>query len=880
MYSCNYNTLNTATIKDSIAYSSYNLFGGGGIGLYTSFNNNISNVTVTNSNITANNKIRGGGGIGLGASSYNTISTSTVTNSTITTSYIDGGGGIGLRSSTWNIISNITITNSNITANNNIEGGGGIGLHQSSWNSIRNVTVMNSTITANNYIEGGGGIGISSGSNANTISTGIVTNSNITTYNISGGGGIGLDSSVENSINNVTVTNTNITANNEITGGGGIGISSGSTHNTISTGTVMNSDITANNDITGGGGIGLDSSSSNTLSNITVANSTITANQDIWGGGGIGLYWSSSNNISIVTAYQNTISAANEFGFVGLQRDSNNNRLYDSVISDSTDNLIYLYNYSADGVHNNTFANMTLANAGKHAIKVYHSDTINNTFRNITITNTTLAAINITNATDTDLINITFTDTPWDIYIYNATITEYDMDDFSMEWANVYGAIKFTNTSLNSNGANLSKVISITNNSAFVNSSLDSNFNQSANITFEGVTFTNPEPTVDWEDDGTYITCPANVCVELDFTATTYLFNVSHFTTFSIGEPPAINQVNITPTTAYKNSTFNCSSLPLDNQSTNINVSFTWFVNGASNNSWNTTVACTNNTWCYTDDYPSGFTKHYNITCSARAFDGTLYSDWKNSSTVEIQNLVPDNVSLIAPNNGNNTLLNRTPLFNWTNTTDTDGDSLTFQIQILRMTCNSPLACSPTTNITDNTTDLNFTPSTELDLDSWYNWSVRVWDGENWSAWSETWNFSIMSASILLLNNTVNFSTVSLNSIDNTTDNSPNPFLLENNGNVKLNITVYASTPLWSSVPLGTDYFRFKAGNSTEPSAFDWSKSLTSWTPMTVGQQKVISYLNYTDSDSAEIEIYIQVPPGEPSGAKSSTIIVEGTYSG
>ncbi len=353
--------------------------------------------------------------------------------------------------------------------------------------------------------------------------------------------------------------------------------------------------------------------------------------------------------------------------------------------------------------------------------------------------------------------------------------------------------------------------------------------------------------------------------------------------TVSTNKAPAVSSTDITPSPAYFNTTFNCSALPIDNESSNINVSFTWFVNGANNNTWDTTVECTNSTWCYTDDYPAGFLKHYNITCSARAFDGSLYSYWKNSSTIEIQNLPPTNVSLIWPNNGNSTLLSRKPNFNWTPATDPENDSLTYEITIQRMTCGSPLGCT-VSSLKANTTDTNYTPQTDLDIDSWYNWSVRVYDGEQWSSYSETWNFSILSTSMVALSGTVNFGSLTVNEINDTTDNDPLPFMIENDGNVRLNISIYAQNALWDSEPLGTQYFTFKADNSTETNACAWPLSQVSWAHVdgtTIAQARLaVAYLNFTGNDSVEIDIGIKVPPNEPKGAKSSTIVMEAGYSG
>jgi hypothetical protein len=201
-------------------------------------------------------------------------------------------------------------------------------------------------------------------------------------------------------------------------------------------------------------------------------------------------------------------------------------------------------------VHNNIFENISLANAGKNAIKVYHSDTFNNTFRNVSIVNSTLAAINITDAKDTDLINITFTDTPWDLYINSPTndaVSEYWLEDFSLKYENTNGIIKFINTSMTATGLNLSQVIQITTNSIFVNTTLAPEFNQSANITIYGLGLTDTKAQVAIDDttftDCTPLTTPA--CYELFDDGDTLVFNVSHFTTYR-GASNATQCQNIT----------------------------------------------------------------------------------------------------------------------------------------------------------------------------------------------------------------------------------------------------------------------------------------------------------------------------------------------
>jgi len=89
-----------------------------------------------------------------------------------------------------------------------------------------------------------------------------------------------------------------------------------------------------------------------------------------------------------------------------------------------------------------------------------------------------------------------------------------------------------------------------------------------------------------------------------------------------------------------------------------------------------------------------------------------------------------------------------------------------------------------------------------------------------------------------------------------------------------------ALTPLWESESLNTTYFQFKADNSTEINAFDPTVSQISWSNMLNISKLTIAYLNYTQNDSAEIDIYVKVPQNEPQGSKSSTIIMEAEYSG
>jgi len=163
-----------------------------------------------------------------------------------------------------------------------------------------------------------------------------------------------------------------------------------------------------------------------------------------------------------------------------------------------------------------------------------------------------------------------------------------------------------------------------------------------------------------------------------------------------------------------------------------------------------------------------------------------------------------------------------------------------------------------------------------LDNGDYYNWSVRVNDSEGFSAWTSEWNISIQSfVSINLTNDAINFGQINFQGTNNTNDNSPQPFVLENIGNVFVNITIGA-TNLWNTQANPSQYYSFKIDNYTlENYSFNWQNSITTYTNMPSNNSPVMSIteLNYSDAtDSAETDINITVPSNEGSGVRSSVV--------
>ncbi len=143
---------------------------------------------------------------------------------------------------------------------------------------------------------------------------------------------------------------------------------------------------------------------------------------------------------------------------------------------------------------------------------------------------------------------------------------------------------------------------------------------------------------------------------------------------------------------------------------------------------------------------------------------------------------------------------------------------------------------------------------------------------------------------------TADFSTLVIDTFDDTQDNNPLPILIRNEGSVLADVQLSA-TDLWlSSSRLASDY-RFsidvpdpavftntgagQPSDSCSPLAcFDASGTILVATNMPILPAlpvNAIDDLEFTDTnDEVEINIYIHVPNDEPAGSKSSTLTITG----
>jgi hypothetical protein len=124
--------------------------------------------------------------------------------------------------------------------------------------------------------------------------------------------------------------------------------------------------------------------------------------------------------------------------------------------------------------------------------------------------------------------------------------------------------------------------------------------------------------------------------------------------------------------------------------------------------------------------------------------------------------------------------------------------------------------------------------------------------------------------------NTVDFGAVFQGSGDNTTDGSPAPLQIQNDGGVFVNVSA-SGTVLFSGTGGGdnTATFQWKAReNGAEPNAFNLTNSVTSFRNVTVSTVgNFVSRLNFSDTaDTALVDVLIAVPFDESIGQKTSNL--------
>jgi len=344
---------------------------------------------------------------------------------------------------------------------------------------------------------------------------------------------------------NLTITN------NIVNSSGGIDLNAG----------IGNSTVTGNNcTSTAGSGINIGSDNNTVMNNIVYSQSSnglevrgdynnVTNNQAYAATNGqVGLFIESSNSYF----YNNTAHSNNSYGLV-LQ-DSNNNLLVNNTaIVDYNASLAFppCAIGTAVGVGNNTFINTYAIAPNSKGIWLSNvmGNTQNNTFINTTIETNYTWIIADSTSTNNAFQNTTFKRAEGSITILsNATIPE--------------------STTVNVQKLNVGQ------NYSYLNSTNLTFLNTSAEIKINGLNYSDPQIFADYNDNGTLIACSSPDCNITSYTGGVLIFNVSHFTNYTVQENNATICGNITQSTILTqsvNSTGTCFTILADNIILNCN---------------------------------------------------------------------------------------------------------------------------------------------------------------------------------------------------------------------------------------------------------------------------------------------------------------------
>ena len=269
-----------------------------------------------------------------------------------------------------------------------------------------------------------------------------------------------------------------------------------------------------------------------------------------------------------------------------------------------------------------------------------------------------------------------------------------------------------------------------------------------------------------------------------------------------------------------------------------------------------------NNYYAFNRTFNSSGSYEWNVSCISDTFESLNTVDNISISS----NQPPSIPDLIYPAINQTNITTRLPTFRWNASTDPENNSVIYDINITG-------GCGPifVTNISVN----NYTLTQELcteDEFGGYTWTVRSFDNNLYSNWAPERNFSIAPyLSISLIQNNVNFGNMDRTVANDTTNDHPLPFVLENTGTVLANISISAE-PMFTFADFPSEHFMMKIDNSSEVGSFNWIDSMTNWISASYNNVSMITELNYSDSfDTAEIDLLVDIPQNEY-GALSTTI--------
>ncbi len=451
-----------------------------------------------------------------------------VANNSVVVARLDGGAQVGIQLISTAI--NNTIANNTIRTNGTTSNFG-----------IQLTTTANGNFIFGNFIVTGGTTGSNYGIFVTASSNNTIANNSVNTTGTATNTGIRLVTTVSNN----TVVNNTVRTSGSTTDNIGILLSTTAHDNNVSNNVIYTNGTSVNY------GISLET----TASRNSVFNNTIHSGGSTTFNRGIVLFGVTTsvtfNNITSNVIY--TAGTSNASGIV-LSTRADNNTIADNIIFAGSGSAA---NVNSIGIHfgavanNNNITNNRINTTGNlsHGISL-ENGMQNNRFvgNNISTSGANSFAVNILRSNSTIWSNNTFT-APSEWILSGAN----NLNNFTnTTFVSFRGSIRITEFALNGT-LNVSRQrLNVSFNQSFLNSTNLTALNISSQVTLDGITFTNPEPTVDFEDDGSFVACPASVCTEISYSGGAFVFNVTQFTSFSAQEGGAagefFNVTNITIT--------------------------------------------------------------------------------------------------------------------------------------------------------------------------------------------------------------------------------------------------------------------------------------------------------------------------------------------
>jgi hypothetical protein len=289
--------------------------------------------------------------------------------------------------------------------------------------------------------------------------------------------------------------------------------------------------------------------------NVTIAGNRIFMNCS--GAQNLGIYLSTHATNDVIE--NNSIASNSTTGAVGMAILSAGNRINHNNISVTADDASGLYiAFNAD--NNSINGNRIFANGGlSYGIHVLTSALRNNISNNVVqIAGASTNGISIVSSNNNLLKgnNITLGGNgQYGLYVQlsTGTIINNTVINSTENWAYVdsLSSANFTATTFQSEKGSilldnftidgstldiLGTLLNTSSNKSFLDSGLLPALNTTGVITLYGITAADPKPVVDWEDDGSYEECPADVCTELGYSGGVFTYNTTHFTSYSSSE--------------------------------------------------------------------------------------------------------------------------------------------------------------------------------------------------------------------------------------------------------------------------------------------------------------------------------------------------------